>query len=119
MWGRNILVAALSKQMMMSTIFFSNLVCKGAYTLTLGSALIGGHLTLGYLLTKPDTLPLETYFSIVLIVIGTNFVYFLLTLVLQLFPVPMKVALRKASLGMLSNIPIAIFYLYILVTYGF
>lgn len=103
---------------MNKTLLLSEIACKGAYTLTLGSTLMGGHLLLSYLFFKPDSLDLETCFSMVLILIGINFFYFLFALVLQLFQLPMKSELKKATLGMLSNIPIAMFYLFILFSYG-
>jgi|GEM_PF-7062157 len=104
---------------MIEKIRLANGICNGAYTITLSSTLLGGHLTLSYLFLKPDVLALETYFTIVMGIVGTNFFYFMFLLSLQLFPIPMKVQLRKATLGMLSNIPVALFYLYILVSYEF
>ena len=103
---------------MYNSHLLSEIARKGAYTITLGSTLFGGHLLMSYLIFKPESSSLETYFSAVLTVIGINFFYFLFTLVLQLFRLPMKTELKKATLGMLCNIPIAMCYLFILFSYG-
>ncbi len=103
----------------MNKIPLAILICKGAHTITLGSSLVGGHLTLSYLLFEPDAASLDTYFITVLSIIGMNFIYFLGIVGLQLIRFPQKAQLRNAALGMLWNIPITFFYLYILITYGF
>lgn len=89
----------------------------GAITITLLSALVGGHLTASYVLYRPDTFTMDIFMKIVLGLVLLNLVYFMVCLGSLLLNNPHKSKILKACLFMLINIPVAIGYLTIVLSY--
>ena len=89
---------------------------KGAFTVTLFSGLIGGHLTASYVLYRPDVLAMDLYMKIVLGILLINLSYFLICFGSILMNIPNRAVILKACLFMLINIPIAMGYLVIVVS---
>ncbi|KPM30602.1 Hypothetical protein I595_3096 [Croceitalea dokdonensis DOKDO 023] len=91
----------------------SSRICFGAYTVLLGSAIIGGHLTATYLLFDPSITTLRVYLGTVLVILVVNAVYFAGCLLLQLTSIPNKNQLIRAAFSLFLNIPVVIIYLFI------
>ena len=87
----------------------------GAITITLLSALVGGHLTASYVLFRTDTFTMDIFMKIVLVLVLLNLVYFLICFCCVLTSMPNKSIILKASLFMFINIPLAMGYLFIVI----
>lgn len=89
----------------------------GAITITLFSALVGGHLTASYIFYKPDAFTMDIFMKIVLGLVFLNLVYFMVCFGSLFLNNPYKSKILKACLFMLINIPVAIGYLTIVLSY--
>lgn len=90
---------------------------RGAILLFLATTLLGGHLLASYIFLDLEGHILEIYGYITLTAVVLNLGYFLMAIVFQLTPLPNRGRLMKAVLYLLINIPIAIGYLIILLSY--
>ncbi|WP_350287729.1 hypothetical protein [uncultured Croceitalea sp.] len=90
---------------------------RGAVLVFLATTLLGGHLLASYIFLDLEGHILEIYGYITLSVVVFNLSYFVMGIVFQLTPLPNRGRLMKAVLCLLINIPIAIGYLVILLSY--
>lgn len=90
---------------------------RGAIAITLFSTLIGGHLTASYLIYQPGPIVVQLFLKIVLAVVVLNILYFLVCIGYLFLNNPYKSKILKACLFMLINIPVAIGYLTIVLSY--
>ncbi|WP_396635396.1 hypothetical protein [Maribacter sp. R77961] len=102
---------------MILTDHTSQQLSTGAVALTLFSTILGGHLTASYLLYLPDPDVVAIFMKIVVGVVLLNIIYFLICFSALLTNIPNKPLILKAGLFMGINIPIAIGYLIIVLSY--
>mgnify|MGYP001804192493 CR=1 FL=1 len=107
----------LKKHIMILSEKLTVQLSRGAVLVFLATTLLGGHLLASYIFLDLEGHILEIYSYITLTTVALNFGYFLMGVVFQLTPLPNKGRLMKAVLCLLINIPIAIGYLIILLSY--
>ena len=88
------------------------------YTLTLGTTLIGGHMTGVFLLYKTDTSIVAVFASLTFAILAFNALAFLSCFVLQARVIKDKGTILPAAASLLINIPISFIYLTIIIGYG-
>ncbi len=92
-------------------------ILRGAYTIILSTALFGGYIVVGFLFLKPELQYFNYLGTMIIATFFINLAYFLFCLLLGVAHPTYRRLFFRVALGMLLNIPLAIVYLVILISF--